>query len=193
MGASLRSTVWSSRRLSRGTWVSEATVPTALAMTLEVPPFPKERIFHGEPPLWPPGRGGRDSAAGRHVQSRADGKRVFYPGDFRVHGRRRGRFEEMVADPSGDTDVLLREGTTVGRGGTGEGFASEMQRERAFVSAFRETRDLHCVWNSSQNIDRPVTVFRPDLGVRRPNRHVRRPVSSGASWIGKARHPGSRL
>ena len=90
----------------------------------------------------------------------ADGKRVFYSGDFRAHGRKTRLFEEMIADPPGDIDVLLMEGTTIGRNATGEGFTSEMDLEREFVRAFRETRGLHFVWTSSQNIDRLVTVFR---------------------------------
>ena len=89
----------------------------------------------------------------------ADGKRVFYSGDFRAHGRKTRLFEEMIADPPGDIDVLLMEGTTIGRNATGEGFTSEMDLEREFVRAFRETRGLHFVWTSSQNIDRLVTVF----------------------------------
>ena len=90
----------------------------------------------------------------------ADGKRVFYSGDFQAHGRKTRLFEEMIADPPGDIDVLLMEGTTIGRNATGEGFTTEMDLEREFVRAFRETRGLHFVWTSSQNIDRLVTVFR---------------------------------
>ena len=90
----------------------------------------------------------------------ADGKRVFYSGDFRAHGRKSRLFEEMIAEPPRDIDVLLMEGTTIGRDGTGKGFASERDLEREFIKAFWETRGLHFVWTSSQNIDRLVTVFR---------------------------------
>ena len=90
----------------------------------------------------------------------ADGKRVFYSGDFRGHGRKRRLFEAMVARPPKDTDVLLMEGTTIGRSGSDEGFATEDELEQQFVRAFRETKGLHFVWTSSQNIDRLVTIFR---------------------------------
>ena len=90
----------------------------------------------------------------------ADGKRVFYSGDFRAHGRKRTLFEEMIARPPKDIDVLLMEGTTIGRTGTDEGFATEDDLEREFVRAFRETKGIHFVWTSSQNIDRLVTIFR---------------------------------
>ena len=90
----------------------------------------------------------------------ADGKRVFYSGDFRAHGRKRTLFEAMAARPPKDIDVLLMEGTTIGRTGTDEGFATEDELEQEFVQAFRETKGIHFVWTSSQNIDRLVTIFR---------------------------------
>ena len=90
----------------------------------------------------------------------ADGKRVFYSGDFRAHGRKRKLFEAMIAHPPEGIDVLLMEGTTIGRTGTDEGFATEADLEREFVRTFRQTHGLSFVWTSSQNIDRLVTVFR---------------------------------
>ena len=90
----------------------------------------------------------------------ADGKRVFYCGDFRGHGRKAGLFESLVAHPPPDIDVLLMEGTTIGRTGTDEGFATENDLEREFVQTFQQTKGLHFVWTSSQNIDRLVTIFR---------------------------------
>ena len=90
----------------------------------------------------------------------ADGKRVFYSGDFRGHGRKAGLFDALTGNPPKDIDVLLMEGTTIGRTGTDEGFATEGDLEQAFIHAFRETKGLHFVWTSSQNIDRIVTIFR---------------------------------
>ncbi|MCY4501003.1 MAG: MBL fold metallo-hydrolase [Alphaproteobacteria bacterium] len=90
----------------------------------------------------------------------ADGKRVFYSGDFRAHGRKAALFERLVSDPPADIDVLLMEGTTLGRTGTEEGFETESDLEARFVKAFRRTEGMHFVWTSSQNIDRIVTIFR---------------------------------
>lgn len=90
----------------------------------------------------------------------ADNKRVFYSGDFRAHGRKKNLFEAMVSRPPGDIDVLLMEGTTLGRMGTDDGFATEADLEREFVRAFKETKGIHFVWASAQNIDRIVTIFR---------------------------------
>ena len=90
----------------------------------------------------------------------ADGKRVFYSGDFRAHGRKKKLFESMVKFPPKDIDVLMMEGTTLGRSGTSEGFATEADLEQEFVQAFKKTRGIHLVWTSAQNIDRIVTIFR---------------------------------
>ena len=90
----------------------------------------------------------------------AGGRRVFYSGDFRAYGRKRSLLEAMIADPPRDIDVLLMEGTTIGRHGAADGFASEADLEGEFVRAFRDTPGLHLVWTSSQNIDRLVTIFR---------------------------------
>lgn len=90
----------------------------------------------------------------------ADGRRVYYSGDFRGHGRKAALFEGMVRNPPGKIDVLLMEGTTIGRTGSEEGFATEDDLENEFLRAFRQTRGIHFVWTSSQNIDRLVTVLR---------------------------------
>ena len=39
----------------------------------------------------------------------------------------------MIRNPPGDLDVMLMEGTTIGRTGTDEGFATEDDLEREFV------------------------------------------------------------
>ena len=51
----------------------------------------------------------------------ACGKRVFYSGDFRVHGRKRKLFEAMVANPPGDIDILLMEERPSGERGRTRG------------------------------------------------------------------------
>ena len=90
----------------------------------------------------------------------ADGKRVFYTGDFRAHGRKAGLFEWMVRNPPLNVDVLLMEGTTIGRTSSDIGFPTEDDLEDQFVEAFKKTKGIHFVWTSIQNIDRIVTVYR---------------------------------
>ena len=90
----------------------------------------------------------------------ADGRRVYCSGDFRAHGRKAGLVERIVRDPPTGIDVLMMEGTTIGRVRSEDGPDTEDDLERKFVEAFQATDGLHFVWTSSQNIDRIVTVFR---------------------------------
>jgi ribonuclease J len=90
----------------------------------------------------------------------ADGKRLFYTGDLRAHGRKAKLFERLVAHPPTNVDVLLMEGTTIKRQGTEEGFPTETDLEKDLVRIIRATAGMPLVWCSGQNIDRLVTVFR---------------------------------
>ena len=90
----------------------------------------------------------------------ADGKRLFYSGDFRAHGRKSRIFQEMIADPPKDVDVLLMEGTSLGRLNADEHFPSEQELEQEFAKAFSATKGVVLVQCSAQNIDRVVSVFR---------------------------------
>ncbi|MBW2737220.1 MAG: MBL fold metallo-hydrolase, partial [Deltaproteobacteria bacterium] len=90
----------------------------------------------------------------------ADGKRLFYTGDLRAHGRKSKLFDQLVRDPPKDVDVLLMEGTTVGRADTELGFPTEHELEARFVASFRQTTGMPLVWCAGQNGDRIVTVFR---------------------------------
>ena len=90
----------------------------------------------------------------------ADGERLFYTGDLRGHGRKARLFERLLADPPGNVDVLLMEGTTITRTGTDAGFPTEADLETEMMRLFRNTKGMPLVWCSGQNIDRLVTVFR---------------------------------
>jgi len=90
----------------------------------------------------------------------ADGKRLFYTGDLRGHGRKAKLFERLVAHPPPKVDVLLMEGTTIKRQGTESGFPTEGDIENDMVRVFRDTPGMPLIWCSGQNIDRLVTVFR---------------------------------
>lgn len=90
----------------------------------------------------------------------ADGKRLFYTGDLRAHGRKARLFEELVNDPPRNVDVLLMEGTNIGHEIIETGFPTESDLEARFEEQFNNTRGMTLVWCSGQNIDRLVTVFR---------------------------------
>jgi ribonuclease J len=90
----------------------------------------------------------------------ADGQRLFYSGDFRGHGRKAKLFERLIADPPQNIDVLLMEGTTLGRSDAAQQYPTEADLERKLVELIRSTAGMVLVWCSGQNIDRLVTVFR---------------------------------
>ena len=98
------------------------------------------------------------------LEIEAGGRRLFYTGDIRGHGRKRGAFEELLRDPPTGIDVMLMEGTQV-RDDSAETDAgpSEADVERACVETFRKTRGMVLALLSPQNIDRLVTVFRACL------------------------------
>jgi ribonuclease J len=93
----------------------------------------------------------------------ADGARLFYTGDLRAHGRKGSLFQRLIANPPPSVDVLLMEGSTLGRANTDVGFRTESDIEIEMVQLFQQMRDLALVWCSGQNIDRLVTVFRACL------------------------------
>jgi ribonuclease J len=90
----------------------------------------------------------------------ADGKRIFYSGDFRTHGRKGKVSEHLINNPPKDIDVLLMEGSSLGRIQTDEPFPSEQEMETQLCEQFRKTKGLSLVHTSAQNIDRVVSIFR---------------------------------
>jgi len=89
-----------------------------------------------------------------------DGKRIFYSGDLRAHGRKAALFEDLVKNPPATIDVLLLEGSSLGRLNDDQQFPSEDNIEDQLVQAFSTTEGLAMVHASSQNIDRVVSVLR---------------------------------
>jgi len=87
-------------------------------------------------------------------------KRLFYSGDFRGHGRKATTFEQFLTHPPTDVDVLLMEGTTIGRSGTEAKFQTEQELESCFGEHIANSKGMVLVWTSGQNIDRLVTVFK---------------------------------
>lgn len=83
------------------------------------------------------------------------GKRVLYSGDFRQTGRHTASAPGPTEDPPPDIDVLLLEGTTLGRKGS---YPTEADLEDDFVEVARTTPGRVFVTWSAQNIDRTVTL-----------------------------------
>lgn len=86
------------------------------------------------------------------------GKRVFYTGDLRFHGRKAGMSRRIVRELRGKIDLLVTEGTNVGRPQTG--LRHEETVEQTAVSLSRSHPSLIAVSFSPQNLDRFVSFFR---------------------------------
>lgn len=90
----------------------------------------------------------------------ADEKRLFYTGDFRSHGRKAKLTEKLMANPPRGIDVLLMEGSTLGRSDADTHYPTESDIEKQLADIFKNTSGLTLVHVSSQNIDRIVSIFR---------------------------------
>lgn len=101
----------------------------------------------------------------------ADGRRVFYTGDLRAHGRKAALFERLVAHPPTGIDALMMEGTHVRADADHDDvvFDTESELEDQLVELCRRTAGAVVVCGSVQNLDRLVTVFR---GARRAQRQT---------------------
>jgi ribonuclease J len=88
----------------------------------------------------------------------AGGRRLFYTGDIRAHGRKGVLFEQLIDDPPPDIDMLVMEGTMLER--TSDDFRNESAVENRLVDVISSQRNITFVVCSSQNIDRIVSVFR---------------------------------
>lgn len=87
-----------------------------------------------------------------------DGQRIFYTGDLRFHGRKPGMHKRLLKDLRGNLDLLITEGTNVGR--EQSGLSSEEEVENRAVKLSRRCASLMMVAYSPQNLDRFVSFFR---------------------------------
>ncbi|KRR23596.1 MBL fold metallo-hydrolase [Bradyrhizobium retamae] len=94
------------------------------------------------------------------IEIEAAGKRLFYSGDLRAHGRKAKMFEALVHTPPRAIDIMLMEGSSLGRLADDESFPTEEALENIFVDRFKDTTGMALVACSAQNIDRVVTVYR---------------------------------
>jgi ribonuclease J len=94
------------------------------------------------------------------LEIEADGRRIFYSGDLRAHGRKGKLFESMVNNPPKKIDTMLMEGSNLGRLADDQSFPTEEALEGVFLDRFRATSGMALVACAAQNIDRVVTVYR---------------------------------
>ena len=91
----------------------------------------------------------------------ADGKRVFYTGDFRAHGRKKIVFDNLMKKPPAHIDYLITEGTMLSR--ETEEYKTEDDLEIELTDHLKNDAKLTLLSCSSQNIDRLVSAYRACL------------------------------
>lgn len=95
-----------------------------------------------------------------------EGKRIYYSGDFRAHGRRKKAFEWFVNDPPRNVDLLLMEGTMMGR--ENSAYRDEDAVEKGMFDVLRELDDRACfLICSGQHIDRLCAAFSACINANR--------------------------
>jgi len=87
----------------------------------------------------------------------AEGKRLFYSGDLRSHGRKGKLFEHLVEHPIRDVDVLFLEGTMLHR--NNDLFPDEKSVRDKIFETIRQHKNISFLVSSSQNIDRVVSAY----------------------------------
>lgn len=89
----------------------------------------------------------------------AGGRRLFYSGDIRAHGRKAALFERLLRSPPRQIHVMLMEGSSLGRLDESAEFPTESEIEQRLVERFKSPGFV-AVMASAQNIDRVVSIYR---------------------------------
>lgn len=87
-----------------------------------------------------------------------EGKTIIYTGDFRGHGRKPGCLDRFIAEATKQADILLTEGTMLGR--ADEKILTEPDLEQAIISEIANRSIPVLFQSSSQNIDRLVSFYK---------------------------------
>ena len=84
----------------------------------------------------------------------AEGKKLLYSGDIRMHGRKGILYKKLPQD----VDYLLLEGTNIEKDRKSK---TEEEITQEFIDLFKESDDkLNFVWCSGQHIDRLTNIFK---------------------------------
>lgn len=88
----------------------------------------------------------------------ANGKSLFYSGDFRSHGRKAKAFYWFTHNAPQNVDYLLLEGTTISR--DNKPFKTEPEIENELVEVFKQNGKINLIYTSGQNIDRLTSIYK---------------------------------
>lgn len=89
----------------------------------------------------------------------AGGRRLFYSGDLRAHGRKGALFERLLRQPPQGVHAMLMEGSSLGRLQPDQRFPNEDEIERTLTDRLRPPGFV-AICASAQNIDRVVSLYR---------------------------------
>ncbi|MFH1983780.1 MAG: MBL fold metallo-hydrolase [Pseudomonadota bacterium] len=95
----------------------------------------------------------------------AEGKRIYYSGDFRSHGMKKKVFKWFLSDPPRDVDLLLLEGTMMSR--MGRDSDKESVLENQMLEIIKGAIGACFLICSGQHIDRLSASFRACKRARR--------------------------
>lgn len=88
-----------------------------------------------------------------------EGKRLFYSGDFRGHGRKAWLFEKQMRTPQlKDLDLMFMEGTMMER--NNHDYPTEEDVQHKITELLKADPHLAFLISSSQNIDRITSAFK---------------------------------
>jgi ribonuclease J len=97
-----------------------------------------------------------------------NGKRIFYSGDFRAHGRKSYLTKDIIEKPLKDIDVMIMEGTNLMADEAHHSpTLTEEELEQEFINIFNETKGRVFISYASSNIDRVVTIYKACINSRR--------------------------
>lgn len=88
----------------------------------------------------------------------AEGQKVYYSGDFRAHGSKEKAFENFLGKPPRNVDLLLMEGTMMGRGD--EKYKKEKDIEAEMLEVLKSEEGPVFLICSGQHVDRLCAAFR---------------------------------
>ena len=88
----------------------------------------------------------------------ANGKSLFYSGDFRRHGRKHKAFKWFTHNAPSSVDCLLMEGTQIERKTKKDKTEEDIENE--LVNIFSGNEKINLIYTSGQNIDRLVSIYR---------------------------------
>jgi ribonuclease J len=91
----------------------------------------------------------------------AGGRRVFYSGDLRAHGRKAAAMERLMRNPPSNIDALILEGTTLSR--PDYTAMSETMLEQELLSQISDAPGIVFATFSAQNIDRFVSFYKATI------------------------------